>query len=734
MTMTNQITPDREHDHQDEANVIALWRQLYFYKWWLMILVLLTAALASIAVSKITPVYRATSTLLIENKVATPLSLEQLYGIDEASNEYLNTQFELLKSRSLTKRVVEKLNLDSHPEFANLPSSTPVINWRGWLGTISGWFMPKEEEAASDTSLNLEDDPLNQVISRVQQRIFVSPKAKTQLVTVSVDMTDATTATLIANAVAQEYIASQQEAKLEMAQTATQWMSTQLEELKSKLQLSEQQLQAFLEQENLLNLDGITTVSANELTNTGVRLTDARRERNAAQSMYQQVAAMKSGGYMRLASAPAVMADPVVAQFKAAEATASSRVQELSRRYGPKHPALIAATTDLNSARANLRAQVEQVVASIENSYQLTKANEQGLAASFEQNKEQIKDISRNEFRLRELQREVDTNRTLYDGFMTRLKETNASQALGASAARIIDYAVLPLFPIKPKKTLLVIFITLVVFIFSVGVILLLATFNTRFKNILGVESKLGLPVLGILPLIKNKKRLIPLLYKSGEDKTFSEAIHSIRTSLLLTVDSNKSTVILVTSSLPSEGKSAVSCNLAMALGRVDRVLLIDADLRRPSLAEYYNLPMHSPGLVDLINEDEVIRNCLYPYGSIDLLPCGTFTEHPLELLSSTRFANLIKELSKGYDKIIIDSPPVQSVSDSLILSRHADKILFVIKSDSTTVAQAKTAINKLKQIETPILGAVLNQVDIKKSAKLGDYYGVYYDHYHYSK
>lgn len=720
-----------ENGSDDEIDLLALWRSIYRRKWSIITLTLVVAMLTVLVVFNITPIYRASSTLLIENKSANVVSIEQVYGIEGAGSEYLQTQFELLKSRALAERVVRQLALDTHPEFDPRQQPEPLLNWRGWLSGIKPFIMPGDLEPQTPPS---EAEIFDAVVRSFRERITVAPQGKTQLVQVSVDMADAHTAAMAANALAQGYIESQLEAKLNMTQTATSWMNEQLGGLKGKLEDSEARLQAFMEQENLVNLGGITTVSASELSNTGERLTDARRERNAAESMYNQVAAMKSAGYMRLASVPAVMADPVVAQFKAAEATASARVQELSRRYGAKHPAMVAAQSDLNSARASLRAQVEQVVASIENSYQLALANERGLQSSFEQNKEQIQNISRNEFRLRELQREVETNRSLYDTFMTRLKETTATQDLETVSARIVDQAVVPSQPIKPKKSLIVALATLLALMVGVGLALLLEMLNNTFKGTEEIENKLNLPVLGILPLLKGKQNNnVAKLFEQGGNKPFSEAVRTIRTGLVLSGIDNPYKVTVVTSSVPGEGKSSVASNLANALGQMERVLLLDADMRRPTVAKNYEFPVGTPGLANLIAGTAKLDDCIQQLDGLDVMPAGTVPPNPLELLSSDRFASIMQELADKYDRVIIDSAPTQAVSDALVLSRYANAVIYVVKSEATAIPLVQAGVGKLLQMGAPVKGVVLNQLDVKKAAKYGYSYGGYYDYYGYS-
>ncbi|MBV1790204.1 polysaccharide biosynthesis tyrosine autokinase [Marinobacterium sp. D7] len=721
----------------DEIDLLQLWQTIWRRKWSIITLTLVVMMLAALVVLSITPIYKGVSTLLIEQKAAKAVSIEAVYGLEGASNEYLQTQFELLKSRELAERVVRELNLTTHPELDPRQRPEPLIDIRGMIKSfdIRKWLpiaTPLDFEASEALT---EAQIFDQVVLAFIERTTISPVMKTQLVKVEIEMADAHLAAQAANALANAYIESQLEAKLDMTQTATNWMNERLSTLKTKLQESERNLQAFREAENLVDLEGVTTVAGGELSQTGDRLIDARRSRAEAESQYRQVASMKNGGWERLATVPAVLSNPLVQQFKAEEGRARSKVQELSRRYGPKHPKMISANTELNAASTNLRSQVEQVVASIEREYQLATANERSLQSSFNQNKEQIQDIKRKEFKLRELQREVETNRSLYDTFMTRLKETSATSDFEAVNARIVDRAVVPEDPIKPKKSLIVAIAGLLAMMAGVGMALLLDFLNNTFKSTEDVENKLNLPVLGILPMLKGKQRNdVARMVLNDGDKAFTESIRTIRTGVVLSGLDNPHKVLVVTSSIPGEGKSSVSANLAFAMAQMEKVLLIDADMRRPTVAKNFEFPVGTPGLANLVAGTAKLEECIKSVeGNLDIISAGTVPPNPLELLSSQRFAKALQVLESRYDRIIIDSPPTQAVSDALVLSTYANALIYVIKSESTAIPLAKRGVGQLLQNNAPVTGVVLNQVDIKKAKKYGYSYGGYYDYYGYS-
>lgn len=737
-TTASRNTPLQPRDDDDEIDLLKLWQTIWRRKWSIITLAVIVMMVSTLIVLSLTPIYRAAATMLFEQKQSQVVSIEQLYGVEGSGNDYLQTQFELLKSRSLAERVVNELNLTLHPEFDPRQRPEPMINFslsdlistlnidKLIPGTMPSDLEPTEEE--------LEEKIFDSVTRALMSRITIQQQGKSQLVQVQVDMADKVLAARAANALATGYIESQMEARLEMSASATAWMNSRMGELRSKLKTAEDTLQAFREKENLVDIGGVATISAAELASTSDRMVDARRARAEAESMYRQVQSMRSAGWERLASVSAVLGDPLIQQFKTNEAKAKSKVDELSKRYGARHPAMEAARTELAAAQASLRGQVEQVVAGIERNYQLAVANENSLRSSVNINKAQIQDISRKEFQLREFQREVDSNRALYDTFVTRLKEASATSDLDSATARVVDSATVPVAPIKPKKALIVVLATFLAGLVGVGLVLLLEALNNTFKGTDDIENTLNLPVLGLLPLVKKSNRKqVANLFHDDSDKSFSESIRTIRTSVVLSAMENPHKVIVVTSSVPGEGKSTVAANMAFALSQMESVLLIDADMRRPTLAKNFGFPVGTPGLANLIAGTAKIEECIKNIDGVDMISAGVVPPNPLELLSGERFSKMMEYLRSKYDRIIIDSPPTQAVSDALVLGTMANALIYVIRSDHTPKSLVVKGIGQLLQSNAPVTGIVLNQVDIKKAMKSGYNYGGYYDYYGYS-
>lgn len=745
-TLAKTLLGRESADSSDDLDLFKQWNSIWVRKWSILSLCLVAMVVSSVLVMNMTPIYRAVTTMLIERKQTGLVSVEQMYIVD-GTTEYMSTQHELLRSRSLAERVVRQLDLTVHPEFDPRQQAEPMFDLGGIVsrvtdmltGSSSGSDSAEQDILETAASLDLEEMKeariFDEVTKKLMGRINVAPQGRSQLLQIQVDMADAVMAARIANTLAQAFIESQIDANIEMSATATAWMNTRMGELRGKLKAAEDALQAYRDQENLVDGGGgISAITAAQLTSISERMIDARRQRAEMESLYHQVQSMRNAGWEKLATVPAVLGDPLIQQFRGSEAAATARVEELSKRYGARHPTMEAAQTELAAARANLRGQVEQVVASIERNYQLAMANERSLRASVETSREQIKDISRKEFRLRELEREVETNRTLYDTFLTRLKETTATSDQDTANARIVDPASVPETPIKPQKKVIVLGATVLAGLLGTALVLIQNALSNTFKTTEEIESKLNLPVLGILPLTRRKDRKdVANLFNTDQDRRFSESVRTIRTSVVLASKDESDKVLVITSSVPEEGKSSVAANLAFALGQLERVLLIDADMRRPSLARNFDFPVGAPGLANMIAGTAKFKDCIRKIEDIDVIPAGAVPPNPLELLSSERFSEIVERLRSDYDRIIIDSPPSQVVSDAQVLGSLADSLIYVVRSEHTSTDLVTRGIGQLLQNNAPVTGIILNRVDVNKARKRGYSYSGFYDYHGYS-
>jgi len=708
----------------DEVDISSILTAVAAKKYTVILSAIVAMIIAAFFVSTIAPVYRSTATLLIEKDQKKVVSIEQVYNLDDTGKDYIVTQIELLRSRSLVERVVKELDLMNNPDFNSYLKKPEKSAMGDFLSKFKSYFV-----GAKKKPVRLSDEKLLvAVVNKVRGMVGVSQLGKTRIVKVSVEFTDPVVATDIANLLASGYIESNMESRVSMNRVASKWINSQLSVLKGKLEESEIQLQKYREQENLVDLNGISTISGDELSVLSLRQIDARRERVSAEGKYLQVKRIKSNDWKEYLDLPSILSDKLVGNLKLESGTAKIKYDSLAERYGSKHPRLISARSEYESALHNLKEQVLLLVSGISKDYQLAVAAEKYIDDLIKENNERIQDIKRKEFKFMEYQREVDTNLALYDTFLTRLKETKVTSDLEEVNARIVDKAIVPSVPFKPKKLLLVV-LAGIGFSALVSVILVLIELNRNvLKKPEDVESKLSVPLIGSVPKLelKNENLEIGSTYFANENPLFSEAIRTIRTSLLLSDMENENKIILMTSSVAKEGKTSISSNLALSLGKMEKVILVCADMRKQVA------PLNgesSFGLSDLIQDRSKLSDTIITHSGIDIILPGDVPANPLELISTERFSRILDYLRSQYDRIIIDSAPVELVSDSLVLSKYADSVIYLSKADDTVVPLIRRGIGRLIANNASILGVVLNQVSVKTIGGIGygksrGYYG----------
>ena len=700
------------------------------HKWRISFLAIVVALTAAFLVSGVIPIYRATATLLIEADQAKAVSFDDIYGLDSNRKEYYTTQFEILKSRKIAQAVVEKLNLQNHPDFIAEPSfKSEVIN--DIKSAIP--FLPKKQPVILSADEQAEMS-LQSLVGVFLGRLSINPLRTTQLVDISFESSDAKLAALVANTVGDVYIEQNLSAQMGMSQKASGWLTTRLSDLRIRLDESESKLQQYRERENLVDVSGVVGLVSKELEQTSEQLVIARQVRNKLLSIVRVIDEYGRDDLEMLGSISEISSQPIIQNVKETLATVERKVSELDQRYGPKHPKMIAAQAELLTVKNDMSDQVRRLITGVEKELTTSERNIEALEQELVRIKEQYQTLTAKEFEYRKLSREVETNSEIYNTFLSRSKETEVTGDFNSAVARFTDRAFRPQNPVKPNKMLIVI----LAFMASVGLGIVIAfvveSLNDTFKHINGTEDKLSQRLLGLLPLVRVKKKNGFLLHYFYDEngKRFAESVRTLRTNFLLTQLDKETKTIEITSSLPGEGKTTTAINFAFALAQVERTLLIDADMRKPNICKRFDLPPYHPGLANLISGTEKLNECIYldEVSGLTIMPCGQRPPNPLELLTSPKFAHILEELKQSFDRIIIDTPPVQVVSDSLIIAKQADAVIFIVKSNDTRVGVAQNGIGKLVRVNAKIAGVVLNQVDTKKMSDSG--YQGYYNDYSY--
>ena len=672
-------TPPEAPGAMEHIDLHQYWRTVKKHQRPILGIVLLAALFSTLIVFALTPVYRSTVTLLIEVSPAKVVSIEEVYGANLANREYLESQYEILKSRTIAEKVIDRWKLAQSPEFGLRGKQPWYVRW---FGADPG---PQDRPLTAEERENL--------FKAVKDRLAIEPVRRTQLIKISFDAHDPGLAADIANAVAQAYIESNLEARVQMTQKASAWLAERLEELQTKQVEGEKALKEYV----------------------------AKQPLSAFESL------------------PEVLNQPTIQRLKEAESEAMRKISELSKQYGPAHPKMLSVKDEL----ATVRNSIAREIRTITNSLAEYDTDRTGRTGQKDARLDAANPLQKTA-RLHALQREVIANRQLYNLFLDRIKETRLLGDTHTTNARVVDPALPAIKPAKPRKALVIGLAVLLALFAALLLAFLLEYLENTLKTASDVEAKLGLPTLGILPDLAAKGANNPKItapekaFLQDNSSTFAEAVRTIRTGVMLSALDEPHKIVLVTSSVQGEGKTTVSMNLALALAHLEpKALLIDADMRKPNVGRNFDLAPEAPGLSNLVAGTATERECIHKTkDGLDILPSGIIPPNPLELLSSRRFAELLHQLSGRYSRIVIDSAPVNEVSDALILATLASAVVFVAKADATPHQVAHVALKRLRAAKAPVIGVVLSMVDIARLARWDAYsgYSSYYSHYGYGR
>ncbi|MDD4910686.1 MAG: polysaccharide biosynthesis tyrosine autokinase [Sideroxydans sp.] len=709
--MSRETMYATENDAAEELNLLDYWLLIRKHLKQIFGLAFVVTLLAILVAFQMTPIYRSTAMLLIENSKSKALTLSDLYDIQgSAGQEAFNSQVQILKSRPIAEIVIKKLDMLKNEAFTQVKKP--------------GFFSSEPEGTPAELAA-LEMDA---ALERFSESLTIEPILKSQIVKVSFDSSDKELAAKVANAVAEAYIENDLESRSQMTQRANAWLTERMDGLRKQLEESEKVLQAYRERENIIDSKGVAmSGTAKQLEEISTNLIVMRQRLAEAEGVYVQVKDQRGQPIEVLESIPAVLKSPSVQQMKEAESTAQRKLNELQSRYTAAHPKVIAAESELKSARDTLKREIDAVISGITKEYDLAKTNVIATSRALDQIKSDIQNLTRKEFQLSVLQREAESNKQLYDLFVNRAKETDVASNLQSTAGRIVDPAVVESIPLKPKKKMIIGIAFILGLLAGIAIVFVLDYLDNTMHSVPDVERRLGVDVLGTVQVLDKAQlgeKPAARAFLSDPNSLFSESIRTVRTAVLLSAIDEPHRVVMVTSTVPSEGKTTISINLAFALGQMKKVLLVDGDMRRPSLAKSLGGLDDVHGLVDYLADDATLEECIQPTDSpnVFVLTAGKHLSSPLELLSSHRFGETIAKVKDMFDMVIIDCPPLKPVSDSLVISRYANALLYVVKADSTPHQLVSAAMRRLHDIQAPVLGVVLNQLDNNRTDRYGHY------------
>ena len=682
-------------------------------------------------------VYRAVATLHIDVNTPEMLSgVKEFYDIGAsywASKEYYETQYQVMQSRPVADRVVQALGLGNDILLAAV-RALPPADWQekmahDGVGPVGSSLRAKLHllglEGANREGL-LALLPDFDAARAIAGRIRVNPVHHSRLVNISIEDTDAQVAALLANAVADAYIETNLDQKLDATRSAVTWLMAQSLELKVKLEASEAALHSFRKQNSILSvsLQEHQTIIAQTLAQLSQQLSLARAQGFTLRARARHAAAQKPSDTWTDEAESAYLS-----KVRATHFDLQQEEDDLRGNYTPAHPKLASMQQRLVHVEGALSSEVARLNQRLQAQYAQNRETQAALEGEMERVKIEAQELNAKEIEYVRLKRDYDTHLGLYDLVLKREKEASISQMLKLNNVRKLEAAVAPRRPIRPNVQLNVASALMLGFFFSVALACLVDHLDNHVKSQDQVEQMIGLPFFGIVPRIKGlsdaalEKRDLYILHNPRS--VVAECWKAIRTNLVFIAPDRPLRTLLVCSHGPREGKSTTAINLAVTMAMLgSRTLLVDADMRRPRLHKTFGLS-NDRGLSNLIVGETTVARAVGASGieRLDVLPCGPLPPNPAELLHTERFGALLESLSKTYDRIIFDSPPVGAVSDALVLSSFVEGVVLVLHAGRSSWQNALRTRMRFETVNRPILGVVLNNIDLDRYSGREYYY-----------
>ncbi len=724
---------------QDSLALADYLRILVRRKWLLIAVTFTVLVFALLQVSTTTPIYSARVTLQIDPEDAKVLPYQEIAqaGVQSRLTYYVWTQAEIIKTREVARRVVRRLNLGEVPAFIEPIRRGLVLDlFSGVTGALRGLFGNRSAPETVDTSPSEEG-----LVSRLIGQLSVRALRNTRLIGVSCNSPSPELAAEICNALAEEFIEQHLKSKYDATIRATDFLRKQLDDLKIRVEESEESLIKYAQAKNIVNLNERETINRKRLSDLNDELTRAEAELIVQTARHQAAQSTTAGAFSE------ALKDERIRELEARIADLEGELASLSDRYGPAWPAVKEASLNLGEVRRQLERAKTQAVAGASSRYRLALERRERLAAAFNQQRQIVDRLNEDSIQYRYLKRDTEANKELYDGLLQRLKEAGVAAGLKSSNIRVADYAVVPGGASSPRKTRSALLGLMCGIVLGIGAVFLAEALDNTIKSSDDVVQQLGLPALGVIPTLTAEgadrgKHLLrrgargdrngagPILATSGSQALRGrawEAYRSLRTSLLLSHSGTPPQAILVTSALPGEGKTTTVANTALAMAQTGgRTVIVDLDMRKPTLGQTFGAE-NNGGMSSYLSGNSDLSSQIQKTGlpNLYLLTAGPPAPNPPELLGSPRMAKALELLREYFTYIVIDSPPVLELSDALVLSRQVDGVIVVARGGKTPRQALRKASDQLQALGAQILGVLINDVDVRRS-EYGYPYGYY--------
>ncbi len=704
----------------NENGILQYWPVLLKHRWTVVATLIIVVTVVTVVTLRTTPVYEAVGRIAVARENNDVLGLKGTGGgmLSSDFDDYdytvaLDTQMKILQSDAVALATAKELQLDKSPAFA---SKSPNSN-----DPLAVPSVDPQQEAA--------------LMGFVQGGLKLAMVPKTRIIEIHFSNPDPQLAAKVVNTLVQVYVEQNFKTKFDSAMQTSDWLSKQLSDLQLKVETSQEKLVRYQKEKGILGIDEKENIVTSKLDELNRELTAAEADRIQKESKYRMTL---SGSPELIAS---VDANSLLYRLRQQESDLRNQIAQAEVQLGPQHPRIREMNNQLQQIQATVRNEIDKLSGRIKADYQAAAQRESLLRAALEGQKQEANKLNESAIEYSLLKRDVETNRQLYEGLLQKLKEASVTAGLKSSNIRVVDVARVPLAPAKPDKRRNIMLALAMGLVGGVVLAFLLEAVDNTVRTPEQAQVISSLPALGIIPatqnLLINNRSQKALAARGGTEAVelvtyrrprsdISESYRALRTAILLSSSGQPPKVMLVTSSLPQEGKTTTSINTAVVLAQKGaRVLLVDADMRRPSVHKVFNLKP-KVGLSTLLTGSSTAEDSITPVPqlpNLHLLPAGPTPPHPAELLGSSVMKQYIARWREQYDHIIFDTPPALSVTDSILLSVDMDSVVLVIRSGQTTKAALRRTCELLSQVNANVLGLVVNAVDVNSP----DYYNSYY-------
>jgi len=752
-----------------KLNPRQLWRTIKKRRLLIAVIAIVVTSVVTVVSFQTKSIYQASATVEIEKENRTLVrSGDVIIQTDEGADDAyfvavnMKTKIRVIQSRPLLEDVVATLNLEKNPRFLEVDGKKSIWEAVKSLGArIKGQSAPPVPALAPPPPLKEvgtrsaeESARLAPYVGVLAEHLTAEPLEETRMLVISYSHTDPALASSIVNTVAQVFIDRSFQNSTEKFTKTSNWLDQMTRELKAKVEQSEAAVANYTREHNLFSIDGKETLNTEKLSRLFDQYTRIESDRILKESLYEEV---KAGRLDRL---PEAFSDPRTGELQKKGGDLSVQLAQLNVKYGPDNPRVAEVKQELAEIEAQVAGSRTHLEGKLKADYERAVRDERSIKAALEEAKSEAVQQNTANIQFNILKQEVETAKQLYTDFLQKTNQAQVQLAEQHNNMRIIEPSQVPGAPVGPNRLRTIGMSWFLSLVAGIGLAFLLEQLDNTIKTVEDVNRYAGLPALGVIPaissrmprrLLGNRKQSRPVLAPAeSADKmvgygaevqlvaldnrsSAAEAYRGLRTSVLLSSAGGPPRSVMCTSGQPGEGKTTTVINTAISLAQLgSSVLIIDADLRKPGTHKVFGV-RHDTGLSTYLSGehvplDDVIHKL--PVQNLHLIPCGPIPPNPAELVSSEKMKEMIQTLSRRFDHILVDSPPLMHVTDPVVLSTLVDGVILVIHGGKSTREVVRRARTELSSVGAKVFGVVLNNLDLKREGYDDYYYYSYYSGY----